>query len=171
VGVDEEHDDLEPRRLDALGYAAVGPVGQVVDRGHVEAQPETVLVAQGPHELDVLLDGGEGDDLATREGAVALDEHAVPPLRLGPFGRGGLGEGLGVAHHGLAETTTGVAPDVCPSRWPTWISAPPPVAPRRRVSSPLAITWCRVRMACWSVSGPGGQPGAYTSTGTIWSTP
>ena len=39
------------------------------------------------------------------------------------------------------------------------------------VISPVRIFSCRVKMACSRVSGEGGHPGAYTSTGTIWSTP
>ncbi|MDQ1398440.1 MAG: NADH-quinone oxidoreductase subunit, partial [Acidimicrobiaceae bacterium] len=41
----------------------------------------------------------------------------------------------------------------------------------RLVISPRRTFSCRVTMAWMSVSGPGGHPGAYTSTGTIWSTP
>src|SRR4029077_2529652 len=54
----------------------------------------------------------------------------------------------------------------------SWIAAPPVGdASRRRSNSPVRICSCSVRMPCINVSGPGGQPGTYTSTGTIWSTP
>jgi predicted Rossmann fold flavoprotein len=53
----------------------------------------------------------------------------------------------------------------------TWTSAPAPVSRRRRVISPVSISPCKVSIAWMSVSGVGGQPGAYTSTGTTWSTP
>jgi hypothetical protein len=66
---------------------------------------------------------------------------------------------------------TGWSPAVWPSRWGNWIAAPPPVSTRRRRISPLWIFSWMVLMAWMSVSGPGGHPGAYASTGTIWSTP
>ncbi len=34
-----------------------------------------------------------------------------------------------------------------------------------------AIFSCSLRMPCSNASGRGGQPGTYTSTGMIWSTP
>ena len=38
-----------------------------------------------------------------------------------------------------------------------------------RFSAPIFS--CNLRIPCSSASGRGGQPGTYTSTGTIWSTP
>src|SRR3989304_6997614 len=41
----------------------------------------------------------------------------------------------------------------------------------QRVISPDMILFCSVRIPWISDCGPGGEPGTYTSTGTIWSTP
>src|SRR5262249_22990831 len=77
-----------------------------------------------------------------------LGSHPAPPLPVVP----GAGTSGAVSAGTSARARAGRAP---PSS--TTFSA--------------AILSCRRRMPCSSASGRGGQPGTYTSTGMIWSTP
>src|SRR5690606_23889606 len=103
-------------------------------------------------------------------------ERTVQALGFGLGSRRGLLDVDGLVGHQREPSSIGCAPTrrvpLCPSNCSTYTPAPaPPFSERRASSSPVSILWCSVRIACISVSGPGGQPGAYTSTGTIWSTP
>src|SRR5205807_7982853 len=140
-------DDLEALRGDRLGARSIDGQ-QVVDDGEVGAQVVALVLELAGH-LEVALARGEHDQLPVRKRA----RRPVDERRL-------------LGHHryfGVPTATLGWCSRCA--------SAPRPVSSRRRVISPLRIIWCRVRMECIRVSGPGGQPGLYTSTGTTWSTP
>ena len=125
-------------------------MGQVVDGAQVAAHLEAGL-AEGGHHLLV--------GLARRKGEL-IDQAVGQPRHLGEdTGRGGHRRGRRgrPAHRGVATRTASGT-----------VGTQPPVAcspagtedPGRRVISPVRIFSCSVRMACRSVSGDGGQPGA-----------
>ena len=125
-------------------------MGQVVDGAQVGAHLEAG-VAEGGHHLLV--------GVAVREGEL-VDQSVGQARHLGeddswasPPGR----SSVRLAHRGVATRTASGT-----------VGTQPPVAcspagterPGRRVISPVRIFSCSVRMACSSVSGDGGQPGA-----------
>ena len=106
--------------------------------------------------------------LAARPG----DGHAVRPLglrlRLGRASASALGRIVGHDQPRPVCSVTDV--DAAPVRAGRRAARRRPrlrrrSSSRRRVISPARISSCSVRIACIRVSGPGGQPGAYTSTG------
>src|SRR5580700_7171049 len=135
-------------------------MGQVVDGTQVGARLEASVAEGGRHRL-VGLAGREGE-LVHQSVVQARHIREDDRARRRGSARGAL------AHRGVATRTAsgtvGTQPPVACSPAGTEL-------PGRRVISPVRIFSCSVRMACSNVSGDGGQPGAYTSTGTIWSTP
>ena len=114
------------------GQRPVGLVGEVVDAVTSRQSQKPSSSRSARTKSTYCSSGGEGDELAARERAVALDEDAVPPLGLGRAGSvlGGRVDVLGVGHvDACFPMVTGVGSAVCPSRWSTRISAPPPVTP------------------------------------------
>src|SRR5918995_70980 len=154
---DRAHGVVLPQRVPVpvLGHEDAGQIGVAVERDaeHVEHLALQRLGARVHVEQ-------------RRTGrVVGRDLHPQAE----PFGGGGpLGaRGRRRIAHGQRLPEDATAGSRTPSRCSTTSPAPAPVCWRRRSSSPDSMLSRRVSMAWISVSGPGGHPGAYTSTGTI----
>ena len=91
-------------------------------------------------------------------------QAAVQLVRLGPAS---VRSSASVTGHLLPAGPTGCADEGISAMW---MLAPRALAAPAHQLAVLDLL-VQVSMACSSVSGVGGQPGAYTSTGTTWSTP
>ena len=163
--------------LEALGGDAGGTgrvdVDELVDGGHVEALRELLLVAQ---------EGARRRATTSRStyttGWPCESAKTVPGNRSSDRGRDLVArrrrlELRDLLHEASASSSAISAlagrSDRRRRRRRAGRSGSPRPARRRLARgakiSPFWIWSCRVRMPCISVSGPGGQPGTYTSTG------
>src|SRR6056297_617264 len=167
--VEEVHHHLEPLGFET-GRQRPAQVLEIVDAREVDHHGVAVVGERLEH-VEVLPDGDMDHLLAPRRRdgtAVQFGGQFGGQVGVGGCGRvTGVGC-AGVAHAGLAPSSTGVPVGSMNS---TCTLAPAPESLRRFMISFVSIRPCRVSMAWISVSGVGGQPGAYTSTGTTWSTP
>src|SRR6266542_3834398 len=171
VRVLEADPDLEPQPqvvvhrvevvVDREPVRAVRVVGPRQVREHPE--PRGGVVAQPGGDLDQVLAVQLDGDLA------AVADHVLDGLgeAVTQPGQHGL-DGVRRRHHASTVSwSTGARPTGAPPR-----GSPDPSA---RISferdSPLRILACSLMIPSISISGRGGQPGTYMSTGTIWSTP